>query len=267
MKHKIAQAVSIVIPVYNDAEHLRRCLQSIQKQIVLPKEVIVVDNNCTDDSVSVAKEYSFVRVVEEPKQGIVYARNRGFDSVKSDIIARIDADTRLPANWVERVDRFYKNDINQDRLLTGGGYFYNVAFKKFNAWVYGQIAYRMNRLLMGHYITWGANMALPKKVWQEIRDEVCLRNDIHEDLDLAIHAHRNGYQISYHETLRAGVKMRRVFNNFKALWPNLMLWPRTLRVHGLKTWVIGFMGAAVLWSLAFIPWSAELIRRLYRRVS
>lgn len=57
---------SIVIPCYNDAVLLRRCLRSIQQQTAAPAEVVVVNNGSTDDSENVAKE-SGARVVEEPR--------------------------------------------------------------------------------------------------------------------------------------------------------------------------------------------------------
>jgi glycosyltransferase involved in cell wall biosynthesis len=263
-----ALTLSIVIPVYNEEDHLKACLDSIAQQSEKPNEVILVDNNSTDKTVEIAKSYKFIRVVKEDKQGIVFARDKGFNAVKYDIIARIDADTRLPVNWVERVKSFYKNEENKNNALTGGGYFYNVRLPRVNGWILGQIAYRMNRMLLGHYIVWGSNMALPHKLWQDVKGFVCHRNDIHEDLDLAIHLHRKGHEITYIENLRVGIKMRRVRSDQLKLWDNQRLWPQTLRVHGRWTWVFGWLGAAFLTFIgAPIVRTAELIARLSGRKS
>ena len=89
----MSKSLSIVIPVYNEASRLAACLQSIADQSEAPEDVIVIDNNSTDNSLSIAQQFPFVRVIHEKRQGIVYARNAGFDAVQADIIARIDADS------------------------------------------------------------------------------------------------------------------------------------------------------------------------------
>lgn len=248
--------LSIIIPAYNEARHIRACLDSISAQTLRPDEVIVVDNNSTDDTVEIAKTYSFVRVIKEPKQGIVYTRNTGFDVARSDIIGRIDADTVLPEGWVRYVKRFYETPEHQRHALTGGGYFYNVSFppKKIGGWIHSQIALRFNRLLMGHYILWGSNMAMTSGQWVRVRDETCMRDDIHEDIDLAIHLHRAGYEITYRASLRVGVAMKRVFDDRKHLHENMLWWPRTLKAHNNPRWVMGWVGAHMLYFFSFPLW-------------
>lgn len=252
--------LAIIIPVYNEARYLRSCLQSIASQTVKPDEVIVVDNNSTDDSMGVASEFSFVRVVREPKQGIVHARNCGFDACKSDIIGRIDADSVLPADWVSHIQSFYSEKKNHNHVWTGGGVFRNTRFPRAFGWAQSQIAFRFNRLLMGHYILWGSNMALRRKQWKEVRALVCLDNDIHEDLDLAIHLHSLGVRITYHAFIKVSVIMRRIYRP-AALKLNLMLWPATLKKHGKKTWIFGWLGAQYIYSLRWLAWAASSDKR------
>lgn len=259
--------LSLVIPAYNEAVHLKTCLDAIAAQIDMPDEVIVVDNNSTDDSAAIAATYSFVRVLHEQKQGISHARNRGFNATRSAIIGRIDADTILPPDWVSRVRQFYQKSEHQSHALTGGGYFYNVRLPRLNGWILGQIAFRMNRFIMSHYILWGSNMALPKNLWKAVKKDVCSRQDIHEDLDLAIHLHRLGYPIIYHETLRAGVKMRRVYSHRYDLWQNLLWWPRTLRVHGHHGWALGLVGAVLLYCGGPLIFIADKLAHLSGRTS
>ncbi len=239
---KSALRLSLVIPVYNEEHHIKRCLDSIAAQTVLPDEVIVVDNNSTDRSIELARTYPFVRVVKEHKQGIYYARTAGFNAARHDIIGRIDADTVLPVGWVAYVLKFYSAEDHADTALTGGGYFYNIRLPKFNGWLLSQIAYRNNRLILGHYILWGSNMAMLRRQWQAIRNELCERDDIHEDLDLAIHLHRAGYKIAYREHLRVGVKLKRVWENRWSQKKHMARWPATLRVHGRKLWWLGSLG-------------------------
>jgi len=110
MKLKKALTVSIVIPVYNEEHHILACLLAVQRQTVLPYEVIVVDNNCTDRTISIAKQFSFVKIITQPKQGRGWARSAGFTAAKGDIIGRIDADSRLSPYWAQTVTESFTND-------------------------------------------------------------------------------------------------------------------------------------------------------------
>lgn len=249
MKHsKKALPLTIVIPAYNEERNIRSCLDAIAHQTTKPDAVLVVDNNSTDRTVAIASQYPFVTVVSESKQGIAYARNRGFDAVNDGIIARIDADTTLPVDWVEQVRNFYSNDKSSGYALTGTGYFTNVLFppRVVSTFFQTLIAFRFNRLIMGHYILWGSNMAMLADQWRLVRNDVCNDTDIHEDLDLAIHLTKSGIKIKFDKTLIVGVVMRRVLDNWTSLYANLLWWPRTLRKHNNKRWILGLMGAYFL---------------------
>ena len=239
--------VSIVIPAYNEERYIGACLDSIAAQSQAPFEVIVVDNNSSDRTAEIAAKYPFVRVIREPCQGRVFARNAGFDVATGDIIGRIDADTRLPANWVAYIQQFYADPAHDMTAWTGGCIFYNVRFPRFQGWGQGQIAFRWNRLLLGHHILFGSNMALPREVWEKTKPHVCLRNDIHEDLDLAIHVHERGFPITYHEGVRVAVRMSGAVISPAQHRQYMMLWPNTLRFHHHWTWVFGWLGAMTLW--------------------
>lgn len=247
--------LTIVIPAYNEEINLKRCLESVARQEVMPSKVIVVDNNSTDNTARIARQYKFVEVIKEPKQGIAHARNRGFNAVHSGIIARIDADTTLPPNWVKNIRQHYENPAHQSTALTGGGYFTNLTFpsKKFTNRLHSLIAFRFNRLIMGHYILWGSNMALLANQWRLVKGDVCNDSNIHEDLDLAIHLHRRGVKIAYDPSLQVGVVMKRVLDDWGALRSNMLWWPNTLKHHNNRRWVFGYIGANFLIVLSVFP--------------
>jgi len=243
-------SLSLVIPAYNESHHIRACLDAIAMQDVMPLEVIVVDNNSIDDTVAIAKEYGFVKIVKARRRGIVHARDAGFNAATGDIIGRIDADTLLPPNWVETVLNFYKVRANFNYAWTSEGYFHNIKCPTINSWILTQIAFRLNRVLLGHYALWGSTMAVPRVKWLAVRKQICKRNDIHEDLDIAIHLHELGMKITYDTSVKVAVEMRRVLTGKDKLWQYLLMWPTTLRVHQRKTWVLGWIGAATLYSLS-----------------
>jgi len=86
--------ISVIIPAANEEKTLPFCLASLKKQTFSNFEVIVIDNNSTDKTAAVAQKFG-AKVVSEKKQGIIYARERGFQEAKGEIIARTDADTHL----------------------------------------------------------------------------------------------------------------------------------------------------------------------------
>jgi glycosyltransferase involved in cell wall biosynthesis len=252
--------VSIVIPAYNEEYHLRSCLQAIAEQTVRPHEVIVVDNNSTDRTAEVAALYPFVRLIREPRQGRVFARDTGFNAATGDIIGRIDADILLPAEWVAHVQKFYTSPSNRQVAWSGAGYFYNVRLPRLVSFAYALLAFRLNKVLLGHYTLWGSNMAFTREQWQAVSHDICDRLDIHEDLDLAIHLYRAGFGIAYDSSIKTNAELRRVHSDRHELWQYLQWWPRTLRIHGNALWLIcWFFGAFLLYLATFILLAADRI--------
>ena len=95
---------SVVVPAYNEAAYLGRALDSLQHQDYGGTyEIIVVDNNSTDNTAAVAARYG-VRVVNEAQQGVCAARQRGVDCAKGEIIISTDADTTQPSDWLRTID-------------------------------------------------------------------------------------------------------------------------------------------------------------------
>lgn len=86
--------VSVIVPLYNKAPHVRRCLESIGAQTLKDFEVIVVDDGSTDASGAVAREFRDPRfqVVSQPNAGPGAARNRGVSLAQGDLLAFLDAD-------------------------------------------------------------------------------------------------------------------------------------------------------------------------------
>jgi peptidoglycan/xylan/chitin deacetylase (PgdA/CDA1 family)/glycosyltransferase involved in cell wall biosynthesis len=103
--------ISVVIPAFNESLSISRCLGSLAKQDTgYPFDVIVVDNNSSDGTASVAASFPFVRVVSEPKQGVTRARQAGLARAQGEVVAQTDADTDLPCDWIERIGRAFESD-------------------------------------------------------------------------------------------------------------------------------------------------------------
>lgn len=202
--------LTIVIPVYNEEGYLKACLDSIAIQTVKPDEVIVVDNNSTDKTVKIAEKYKFVKLLHEKRQHQVFAQATGFNHAIGDILGRIDADSVLPPDWVYKVKKALED--NRIVAVTGGADPYDVPAKWAGIAIFNWYIF-MVRLIIGHRILWGANCAIRKSGWQEVKNKVLMRPDIWEDYDLAFCL--SGYgKIKYIRGMRAGVSFRAMHTTF-----------------------------------------------------
>jgi glycosyltransferase involved in cell wall biosynthesis len=97
--------ISTIVCAYNEAEYLPACLHSLFAQTRLPDEVFVINNASTDQTAAVARAVPGVRVVDEPRKGLVTARETARRVATGDLLVYVDADCRPPLQWLERVER------------------------------------------------------------------------------------------------------------------------------------------------------------------
>ncbi len=234
MKATHIMKVSIVIPVYNEAERLDACLRSIATQTIPADEVIVVDNNSTDASIIIAQRYAFVTVLQETRQGVVHARNRGFDAARGSIIGRIDADTILPSGWVAQVQALFDADTSLN-AVSGAPHYYDFALSGLADRIDYGFRRHLARKLGNTNFLWGANMAVRRSAWQHVRRSLCAREDMHEDFDLGIHLQEQGLYVGYEPQLIANVSFRRVDTRFYDYLRYTLVSPRTYALHHLRS--------------------------------
>ena len=94
--------LSVVIPVYNSARTLERCLSAVSAQLRPGDEVIVVDDRSTDDVGAVAKRFRATLVRLDRQSGAAAARNRGADRATRPVLLFIDADVVLRTDAIAR---------------------------------------------------------------------------------------------------------------------------------------------------------------------
>ena len=94
--------VSVIIPVYNDSERLEKCLHALEYQTYGHEyyEVIVVDNNSTEDLQSIVAKFQQAHYHAESKVGSYAARNKGIQHAKGEIFAFIDSDCLPQPHWI-----------------------------------------------------------------------------------------------------------------------------------------------------------------------
>jgi len=95
-----APTVSVVVTTYNQAHFLGEAIQSVLAQTSRNIEIIVVDDESSDDPGKVAREYG-VRYLRQKNQGVAGARNTGLREVKGEFVVFLDADDRLLSHAIE----------------------------------------------------------------------------------------------------------------------------------------------------------------------
>ena len=105
MAQRNAFRISVIVCAHNEARFLPACLHSLLAQTRVPDEILVINNASTDETRAVAQQIPHVRVVDEPRKGLVVARETGRRAATGDLLVYLDADCRAPLTWLERVER------------------------------------------------------------------------------------------------------------------------------------------------------------------
>ena len=166
--------ISVVICTYNRVDIFVDALKTICNQTLDASfyEVIVVDNNSSDNTADVAKDFcerfSTVRYYVESKQGLSHARNRGWQEAKGEYVAYIDDDCKIPEQFLAAA----KSIIERISPVAFGGpglAFYNSPKPRWYKDSYGsQTPFKEARILKGLEITkiYGMNMFFRRSALQ-----------------------------------------------------------------------------------------------------
>jgi glycosyltransferase involved in cell wall biosynthesis len=126
--------ISVIIPAYNEAKHIGATLDSVNQAIDQYRkshghsvEVIVVDNNSADQTGAIAREFG-AKVVWEGRNQISAARNAGAKAARGEILAFLDADDHVSANFFSLLDEA----MSSGQYIGGGA---RIVWDKQSIWV------------------------------------------------------------------------------------------------------------------------------------
>ena len=203
--------LSVVVCTFNRSDRLRCCLQSLTEQTMDPSrfEVIVVDNNSSDDTSQVAEEfmvtYPHFRLISESRQGLSHARNRGYREAIGEYVAYIDDDAEASPEWVRGIVDFAGR---HPTIMMFGGPYAALVIDSVPKWFppeYGRINLGSEErpLNLKTEFVEGTNMIIRKNALELLGgfspDLGMIGGKLHygEETKLQLELHERGYEVYY----------------------------------------------------------------------
>ncbi|MFD1845524.1 glycosyltransferase family 2 protein [Arthrobacter flavus] len=245
--HPLQNAVSIVIPAYNEETIIRQCLIAAIYQSVPADEILVVDNRSTDGTCGIVRQMQLeypdspIKLLQHSvEQGLIPTRNFGFDSASGNIIGRIDADSMLEPDWVEQVlAGFDEADV---AATTGPVVYYDMPMRRWGLLADDKIRQLVLKLARNQYhFLFGSNMAIRRTAWEQIRESTCRdeADEMHEDIDLSLHLAEHDLVIRYLPTMVSGMSARRLEDSPKDYRHYVTRFDRTYKAHRINKRILG----------------------------
>lgn len=158
--------ITLIICAHNEESVIGETIDTVKKHSRgMCKEILVVDNASTDRTAEVARAHG-ARVVFEPEKGLPSARQRGFESSTGEYLAYIDADTLISPEWIDIVDKTFRERPDIVSLSGPRRYFGAVWYRLWilNAmWYISPLAY----YVVGYMIL-GGNFVVKRSALQKI---------------------------------------------------------------------------------------------------
>jgi glycosyltransferase involved in cell wall biosynthesis len=224
--------ISVIVPVHNDREKLRRCLESLAASGDVPHEVIVVDAGSTDGSADVAREQGARVVALAERSGPAVARNRGAAQAAAKYVFFVDADVCVHPDTVERVVRTFETDESIDAVFgsydrrPGAANFFSQYKNLFHHYVHQQGLEEASTF-------WSGCGAVKRAVFLELGGfSADYGHPSIEDIELGVRLRRAGHRI----VLR-----------------------KEIQVTHLKRWTLGGIVASDVWDRG-VPWTELILR-------
>ncbi|MBY6539820.1 glycosyltransferase family 2 protein [Rhodococcus sp. BP-349] len=231
--------LSLVVPAFNEEDTIGYLIESIRDQLSEFHEIIMVDNASTDGTgrilAELASRMPAVRVVFEPRPGVVMARNAGFDAADGDIICRLDADARAKPGWARTIREFFAEAAPDIGAGTGRFDQYDMPLQRLHK-LFLDIGLRHDGDGPLEVPTlFGANMAIRRSTWTLIRSELLDIPGIFDDLDITLCVSDAGQKSVLIPGMEISASGRRMLSSVSEYKKFVEYMPATYAARGMHT--------------------------------
>jgi GT2 family glycosyltransferase len=212
--------VSVVIPHYNDLQHLVRCLESLRRQTISRErfEIIVADNNSIGGVAAVEKIAPDIIAVPAPEQGAGPARNAGAAVAHGIYLAFIDSDCVAHQDWLREgiaaLDRFHYVGGQVVTMISSAEYptpaeAFEVVF-----------AFNFKKYIEKDKFSGSGNLFVPRAVFDQVGG---FRAHVSEDMEWCRRANAMGFTLGYAERAIVYHAARRDWSDLTRRWDRFMV--------------------------------------------
>jgi len=190
-----APKISVIVPFYNAAATLARCLQSLLRSGYQNFEIIAVDDRSTDNSAAIASHYSVRLVQMIRRSGAAAARNIAVAAAEGDILFFVDADVLVPPGVLEKISSCFEGEPALDALF--GSYTIFPAAENFTS-IYKNLVHHHTHLTSEKHAStfWCGCGAMRRRAFEKAKGfrESYTASSV-EDIDLGYRLTKTGAQI------------------------------------------------------------------------
>jgi glycosyltransferase involved in cell wall biosynthesis len=259
--------VSVIIPVYNSASTLEKCLDSIFKSEYKDYEVIVVDDASTDNSMEIVKRFNCEVIKLSKNLGAANARNNGAKKAKGEIIFFTDGDCVVQTETISTIVKIFEK--NRDLAAIIGSYTLTTPVRNFITTFHNLRHHYTHQTSRQEAMTfWTGCGAIKREVFEIIGGfDIEFKAATIEDIELGYRLSSKGYKIQLNKDVM--VTHLKKYNFVKLIktdvinraipWTRLMLESRTFRsdlnttkLNGVAMMMV--YGIALLILFSFLSW-------------
>jgi len=212
--------VSVVIPHYNDFDHLARCVESLRRQTLSQQrlEVIVADNNSVGGVAAVEQIVEDVLAIPAAEQGAGPARNAGAAVARGTILAFIDSDCIADKDWIREgiaaLERFgYVGGQVVTTICNPQGVTPSEAFE-------AVFAFDFKKYIEKDKFSGSGNLFVPKAIFERVGG---FRAGVSEDVEWCRRANAMGYRLGYAKGAIVQHAARREWLELKRKWDRVLI--------------------------------------------
>lgn len=194
--------ISILMPVFNAALHLKACIASIQKQSLQDWELIAINDHSTDDSSKILAEFAGedprISFFNNKEKGIIPALRLAFQHSKGNFITRMDADDLMPINKLADLQKVLL-ECGPGHVITGLVKYFSDSglgdgYKNYENWLNSLVQHQI------HYEDLYRECVLPSPAWLIHRKDLITAGGFEidrypEDYDLCFRFYEKGFKI------------------------------------------------------------------------